>query len=210
MPEALRAHTSSCGFLENGGKKPDPVTIGYRRNAQIIRLSFSDFYFDGPESQREGFYESRKELARSAGIGRDTIVILGAAYSDARDRYSTPVGEMYGTEILANAAIGQPIGELSFWSSLAVDCTVSWVLMCLLSFVPSFTLRSILSFALSMAFAFWFAWILYNKLGLFSGIYTSLAGTIIAVAADPLQEKIVEDPLWRRLLPGGWRSLWRR
>lgn len=35
-------------------------------------------------------------------ILKDRIVLLGGAYRHARDRYATPVGEMYGVEILAN------------------------------------------------------------------------------------------------------------
>jgi hypothetical protein len=42
----------------------------------------------------------------SCDVARDRVVLIGTTHVDARDSYATPLGQMFGVDILANSAMG--------------------------------------------------------------------------------------------------------
>jgi hypothetical protein len=130
-----------------------------------------------------------------------TSVIIGGGYRAARDRHRTPIGQLFGSEILANAVFAERHGlrirdDTAWLVSFGVDIAVGTVL---LAFVTWTQLRwlwaLLLSSGLAVVAAFAVSWLLFNYVGYFLGVFGAMAGVIVGTVVE-----IVWDPLtqqWR-------------
>ncbi|HJX84974.1 MAG TPA: CHASE2 domain-containing protein, partial [Candidatus Angelobacter sp.] len=75
-----------------GGKPSESRYIGFLGGPSAFQILPAGTVLAGSESPEW----SKKQLLK------DRIVLLGGAYRYARDRYATPLGDMYGVEILGN------------------------------------------------------------------------------------------------------------
>lgn len=132
------------------------------------------------------------------------IVIIGGAYRQARDKHPTPIGSIHGAELIANAVYTErwnPIVDVRWWQSLALDITVSLALLLALAWSglrwPWATLGS---FILTAMAAILISWGLYRYLGYFLGVLGGLMGVVLAELTS-----IVWQPL-REMWRGWWRD----
>jgi CHASE2 domain-containing sensor protein len=51
---------------------------------------------------------------------RDQIVIVGSSFADSRDIYYTPLGEMPGSMVIANALVSLQTGQAREWPQAAI------------------------------------------------------------------------------------------
>ena len=102
---------------------------------------------------------------------RDMIVLVGGTYRTARDEYVTPVGRMYGVELIAQAIEsdlrGGGIREVNRIVAMVLECGMSLVLLYVnwrfpsrymptISIATIFGLSLVGSFLAFNAFAYWF------------------------------------------------------
>jgi len=105
--------------------------------------------------------ESTRELSND--LLRDRIVIIGASFADSRDIHRTPIGEMPGALIIANAIksfslYGQlrPPATWALWAQkLALILLVAWAYSRLTSLV-AVTVASAIVFATLVPISFYF------------------------------------------------------
>jgi CHASE2 domain-containing sensor protein len=181
--------TPDCGSRVHGespSSKSKKLNFGAR--SQIRR-------FDA-ETILEAAQDPDSAYSRGLGLG-NAIVIIGGFYRYARDEYVTPVGQLFGAEIIANAIKGPPITEASPLLSLAVEVAVEVILLAL---VISLNLRLpwalLCSSLLSATAAFLLSWELFNFGGYFLGVFGALAGVVLGVIAEVVWEPLLEE--WRR------------
>lgn len=118
-------------------------------------------------SAREEFWEDNSPL-------RDAIVLVGGTYASARDLYMTPVGPMYGIELIACAVetglagngvrpIGQRWAQLLDLAVGSLMIFISWRFPGRHSFMIGlasvFLLAIGASFVVFRVFAFWFSFV---------------------------------------------------
>jgi hypothetical protein len=129
------------------------------------------------------------ETLQTGVFAGNPIVVVGGAYRQARDRHRTPIGMLYGSEILANAIYtereGTAIRDVAPWTSILVDIAVGAPI---LWFITSMRLRwpwaVILSSVAAVAAAFGISYWLYRYLGYFLGIFGAMAGIVLGVVVE--------------------------
>jgi CHASE2 domain-containing sensor protein len=196
------ARQGRCGFADGADKDLATRTkkIRFTGNYDFPRLSAS-LVLQTVKAPEDRFkQEIRSRL-------KDKIVILGGSYRYARDRHVTPIGPIFGAELLANAVeseISGHIDDVSPYWSLSVDLIVGTLLLAL---VTSLRLRLpwalLASSLVSVLGAFLICWVLFNYYGYFLGVFGAMAGVVLGVIAE-----VVWEPLWHDWTE--WRQKFRK
>jgi len=120
------------------------------------------------------------------------IVLLGATYDAARDRYWTPSGHQDGVYILAHAVETELSGgprRLQPGENAGI-ALVSGLLFYIAAFVLKQPFDLILSAIAPVVFAFVAGWMLYDHFGFFMGLASSMLGVPIGVAVEHYAEHL--------------------
>ncbi len=176
--------TGECGFVVNQSDNREPVKIRFTGNNQL-RIVNAKLVLEEAK-------ESRSEFGRALGL-TDSVVILGGFYRAARDQYATPIGELTGTQIIANAVSGTPISGvwwpiLSFLE-LVTDLVLYWLLWW--TRLRSFW-STIVSILVGVLLAFYISWRAFSYGGFFIGVFGSLAGIALGTVADLIFDSLKE------------------
>jgi hypothetical protein len=191
-----------CGFDQH--PPPDwnqEKKIRFSGNRRFVRLPLRMLMSAGEN-------ETLRKSITSLLMGK--VVILGGAYREARDEHRTPIGPLYGSEILANAVATEsfPIEEATPWKTSLVDLLVATAL---LAFVISRRFRwlwaLLISTALSAIAALMLCWFMYRYFGYFLGVFGSLAGVVLGVIVELSWDHMAEG--WKRWWPQ-FKTQWMR
>ena len=134
-------------------------------------------------------------------FGDKPIVIVGGAYRQARDRHRTPIGMLYGSEILANGVFTErekaEIVDATRVSSILIDLAVGAPLLALVTWLRlKWPWAVLASTAFAVVAAFAISWALYRYLGYFLGVFGAMAGIVLGIVVeacwDPLKAWVAE------------------
>jgi CHASE2 domain-containing sensor protein len=136
-------------------------------------------------------YAQPDELSASIDATlRDAVVILGANFRHARDRYRTPVGALSGSEILANAVVTESdprhaIDPVDPWVSFIIDLIVGVVLLAVISPLRlRWPFAIAISSAAAVVVALLLSWTLFNYAGYFLGVFGALSGVVLGIIVE--------------------------
>lgn len=179
---------NECGLRMNRDTPPaESKKINFAMRSQIR-------YFDA-ETIVDAARSPNSPYARGLGVG-NAIVIIGGFYRYARDEYITPVGQLFGAEIIANAIRAPGIKDVGLPLVLAVEFAIE---VALLALVLTLNLRLpwalLCSVLLSACAAFVLSWKLFNFGGYFLGVFGALGGVGLGVIAEVVWEPFLEE--WR-------------
>jgi CHASE2 domain-containing sensor protein len=165
--------------------------IPFRANESFPRVSARMVLESADPSQAQLFTALRVGV-----FGDKPIVIIGGAYRQARDRHRTPIGLLYGSEILANGVFAErenaEIVDATPVSSILVDLAVGTPLLALVTWLRlKWPWAVVASTALAVVAAFAISWSLYRYLGYFLGVFGAMAGMVLGIVVeacwDPLK-----------------------
>jgi len=112
------------------GKASGSAYIGFMGNAAIFSRLSAGAVIAGSEAPQWG---SRQLL-------KNQIVLVGGTYKHARDKYATPLGEMYGVEILGNILASElahaTVTEAGSTTFVIADLLLGFALITIAYYVP--------------------------------------------------------------------------
>ena len=170
LPAALT--TGKCGFQRDGEGAGAPEKIRYATAANIRRYTAGTVI----DAARDPYSDYSQNLGLT-----HSIVIVGGAFRYSRDEYTTPIGVLYGEDIIAHAISGPPIKEVGLLRVLCVEFMVEVLLLGLVSWANLLLPWALLlSSVLSIVAAFLISWGLFNYAGYFYSVFGSMAGVVLA------------------------------
>lgn len=182
------AYPGSCGFtlreeLAQDSGSERKIRFGVTDN--MTHLPAGQIYALDPNATNDSFRLALQQQFK------DATVIIGGAYRTARDRYATPIGYLFGAEIIGDAisSVYDPIPIVSTWlltaSELAVDVFCLGIVAFLALRLP---LAVLLSVALSIGAALLLSCFLFHFAGYFLGLLAStlsiFLGSIVELLFD--------------------------
>ncbi len=180
----------TCGFkLQGKHGRIEPEKIRFTGNSGLVRLPASEILESSKDSGGAFKEEMRVRL-------QGATVIIGGAYRQARDTYTTPVGLLFGAEILADAiqTVDNPIREFPLPLVLLVEFVVE---VGLLALVMALALRApfalMTSGVLALLAAFLISWWLFHYSGYFLGVAGAMMGVVLGSLGELLYEPVVHD-----------------
>jgi len=166
--------------------------IPFRANGSFPRVSARMILESADPSQVQLFTALRVGV-----FGEKPIVIIGGAYRQARDRHRTPMGLLYGAEILANAVFTErenaEIVDAAGVSSILIDLAVGTPLLALVTWLRlKWPWAVLTSTMLAVVAAFAISWSLYRYLGYFLGVFGAMAGIVLGIMVEACWDSLKE------------------